>query len=78
MAMYKYQRFLTPNQEGAFDGMHGPGQPTPVSGIYRCTGCGHEVTSVFGKTMPPQDHHTHTWQQGAIAWQLIVATTHRN
>lgn len=77
MALCKYSsQAIQYSADAAFDSTSGPGQSTPFSGIYRCVGCGHEVTGVQGKTMPPQSHHQHTSQQGAIAWQLIVATTH--
>lgn len=52
-----------------------PGQEVPVSGIYRCTGCGREVTSNHPDPFPPQNHHTHTEAQGAIRWRLNVRTS---
>ncbi|MFO0887577.1 MAG: hypothetical protein U0790_00370 [Isosphaeraceae bacterium] len=74
MALYKYANFLQSSNHEAFDQAHGPSYTTPFSGIYRCTGCGHEVTSVQGHPLPPQNHHQHSASQGAIRWQLIVAT----
>ena len=76
MAWYKHSQYLTQSNEGAFDAEHSPGAPTPHSGIYRCLGCGHEVTSVRAHTLPPQNHHQHTTAQGHVRWRLIVMTTH--
>lgn len=50
-----------------------PGQSVPVSGIYRCTVCGKEITSNEDDPFPPQNHHQHS-QNKAIEWQLIVRT----
>lgn len=73
MAEYKYAQFLTHANKSAYDQGYHPSTNTPYSGIYRCTKCGHEVTSVTGYPLPPQNHHQHTPAQGAIVWQLIVA-----
>lgn len=55
-----------------FDKVHTPGDKCEYEGIYKCVGCGKEVTIAGGKTMPPQNHHQHTQNQGAIRWQLFV------
>jgi hypothetical protein len=73
MAYYKYEQWLARSTHEAFDQLHSPGGSTPFSGIYRCEGCGHEVTSVQSHPLPPQNHHQHTYSQGAIRWRLIVA-----
>jgi hypothetical protein len=73
MAEYRYPQFLTQANKPVYDQTYHPGTNTPISGIYRCTKCGHEVTSVSGYPLPPQNHHAHTAAQGAILWQLIVA-----
>lgn len=73
MAEYKYSQYLTQANKVQYDYGYNPGTATPYSGIYRCTKCGHEVTSVTGYPLPPQNHHVHTVAQGAIVWQLIVA-----
>ena len=36
-----------------------PDALTPVSGIYRCAGCGREEASRFQAALPPRDHHRH-------------------
>lgn len=73
MALYKYSQFLQQSSDDAFDALHKPGQAPPASGIYRCEGCAREITHIGGTPLPPQDHHQHNPQQGAILWRLIVA-----
>jgi len=51
-----------------------PGDEVPVSGIYRCLGCGREVTSNEPDRFPPQNHHQHTIAQGVVRWKLNVRT----
>jgi hypothetical protein len=76
MALYKNPNYLTRSTHTDFDATYSPGDSAPYSGIYRCTGCGKESTSIEGRNLPPQNHHTHTWMQGLILWQLIVAAEH--
>lgn len=73
MALFKYNQFLAYSTHAAFDQIHEPGTSVPYSGIYRCEGCGREVTSNYGDPLPPQNHHQHTYQQGRIRWRLVVA-----
>jgi len=56
----------------AFDTEYKPGEKCEYEGIYKCTGCGKEVTVAGGKTIPTQNHHQHTTSQGNIRWQLFV------
>lgn len=73
MAYYKNGNFLTQEQGAEFDAIHNPGVATPFSGIYRCTGCGHSITSVRPHPLPPQNHiHQHQNLLVPIRWQLIV------
>lgn len=72
MAIYRYEEFLAKTGNEEFDKLHQPGAPAPYSGIYRCMGCGREVASNEGQPLPPQNHHQHTTNQGAIRWRLIV------
>ena len=51
-----------------------PKDTVPVSGIFRCIGCGREITSNEGDPFPPQNHHQHTTLQGDIRWKLNVRT----
>lgn len=72
MAWYKYHQFLMQNQGAEFDKLHAPNSDTPMSGIYRCEGCGLSATFIKGKNIPPQNHHQHNAQEGAVRWRLIV------
>jgi hypothetical protein len=72
MAYFKYPKFFTQRSHQAFDTTSNPGQLTAYSGIYRCDGCGREITEVRGKPLPPQNHHQHTYAQGTIRWRLIA------
>jgi hypothetical protein len=72
MAYYKHGNFLTQEQGAEFDTIHAPGNTTPLSGIYRCTGCGLSITSVRPHPLPPQNHHQHQNYLTPIRWQLVV------
>lgn len=72
MALFKYSQYVAQSNHQAFDQVLSPATATPFSGIYRCEGCGHEVTSVASHPLPPQNHHQHTASQGTIRWRLIV------
>jgi hypothetical protein len=70
--MYKYGNYLSQSNHGEFDELYRPGANCPNSGIYRCEGCGDEIASNKGNPFPPQNHHQHGLNQGAILWKLIV------
>jgi hypothetical protein len=70
--LYKYASYLGLRDHPAFDQVYEPGVATPHSGIYRCEGCGQEVTSVQPHPLPPQNHHQHNSTQGRIRWRLAV------
>lgn len=53
---------------------YGIGATVPASGIYRCTGCGDEITSNKDDKFPPQNRHQHANPATAVQWQLIVKT----
>jgi len=72
MAWYKYPQFLTVYNDNMFDGTHNPGEHVVFPGIYRCEGCGKEISHNSGVALPPQNHHQHTYSQGTIRWRLIV------
>jgi hypothetical protein len=72
MAFYKYPQFLTQENGPEFDTISHPDNPTPYSGIYRCEGCGLSATFVKPHNIPPQNHHQHTTEQGAVRWRLVV------
>jgi hypothetical protein len=77
MALYKHSTLLAQSQDAAFDLEHRPGASTPHSGIYRCAGCGREVTSEEGNPLPPQNHHQHAANQGAVRWRMVVYADHK-
>ncbi|MBN9556740.1 MAG: hypothetical protein J0I26_04350 [Alphaproteobacteria bacterium] len=77
MAYYKYANFLSQQQGTEFDVIHPPATATPFSGIYRCTGCGLSVTSVYEHHLPPQNHHQHANYLVPIRWQLTVKSHYR-
>jgi hypothetical protein len=72
MAYYKYGEFLHQENGAEYDTVYQPSSTTPISGVYRCDGCGLSVTSVKDHPLPPQNHHQHTPQQGHIRWRLVV------
>ncbi len=51
-----------------------PGATVPASGIYRCQGCGDEITSNKGDPFPPQNTSQHPCSLDKIWWELIVKT----
>lgn len=72
MAQYKYNTALHHHTSTEFDKLHTPGAIAPLSGIYRCTGCGDEISIAKGHILPPQNHHQHPNVLIPIRWQLIV------
>jgi hypothetical protein len=72
MAFYKYDKFVHQLDDPKFDEICEPGSSTRWSGIYRCEGCHQEVVSIYGKPLPPQNHHQHELSQGSIRWRLVV------
>mgnify|MGYP007059304076 CR=1 FL=1 len=52
MASYKYGNYFDKREGAEFDQEHRPGGVTSHSGIYRCMGCGKEVTSESGNPLP--------------------------
>ncbi len=72
MALYKNGSWIGHLTSEAFDKVYTPGTSTPHSGIYKCLGCNDEVASNVGNPLPPQNHHQHSTNQGAIRWQLAV------
>lgn len=51
-----------------------PGEISSDSGIYRCQGCGTEITHIKGQSLPPRSDHTHTKDHGKMRWLLLVRT----
>jgi hypothetical protein len=55
----KSKIFEADTKNSVFDTEYKPGETCEYEGIYKCTGCGKEVTSQAGKQLP-QNHHQHT------------------
>lgn len=66
---------LNTNQPGNahWNTLYEIGDTVPVSGIYRCEGCGHEITSNHRDPFPPQNRHQHP-DKSEVLWRLIVMT----
>lgn len=73
MPTYKNGNVFTQSQDTKFDAIHNVGATVPFSGIYRCAGCGKEIVSTQGNTLPTQNHHQHSTSQGSIRWQLVAS-----
>jgi hypothetical protein len=73
MAQYKHASYLENHDSEAFDRLHGPGDVTPHSGIYRCEGCGREIASNLGNPLPSQNGTQHDPSiHGTVRWRMIV------
>lgn len=72
MALYKYAQYIKQSSDVAFDHVYHPGATPPHSGIYRCEGCGKEISHNAGVSLPPQNHHQHVPAQLAIRWRMVV------
>ena len=49
-----------------------PGERVIYSGIYRCDGCGKEISHNSSLPLPAADHHQHGPREGEVRWRLIV------
>jgi hypothetical protein len=72
MAYYKDTTHLVQYDGEMFKQTHKPGERVIFSGIYRCEGCGKEISHNSGVSLPPQNHHQHGTGHGDIRWRLIV------
>ena len=77
MAIYRHAQYLNTSSDEVFNGTQKSGATPPMSGIYRCEGCGREVVAEHNRQLPPQNHHQHTLAQGDVLWRLIVFADHR-
>ncbi|HCN45044.1 MAG TPA: protein L [Pseudomonas sp.] len=69
-----YLRSATDPEDEHWRRLYGIGSEVPVSGIYRCRGCGHEITSNKTDQFPPQNKKQHTCDDEEVLWELIVMT----
>ena len=77
MALYKDKNYIAQSSDDVFDKILNPGDTPDRSGIYRCMGCHREVVAEESRSLPPQNHHQHTAEQGKVRWKLIVYADHR-
>jgi hypothetical protein len=75
VAYYKDLAHLTQYDGDMFKPTHKPGEQVTFSGVYRCAGCGKEISHNASVSLPPQNHHQHNASQGDIRWKLIVWAT---
>lgn len=71
MAYYKHIKDLTVQSGSEFDDILAAGAPAPLSGLYRCEGCGRSLIARNGAPLPLNDHHTHM-DAKRIEWRLVV------
>lgn len=61
-----------PEEAEIWNSAKAAGSSAPASGIYRCTGCGHEITSNEGSKLPSLNCHRQSDSATAVSWQLVV------
>jgi hypothetical protein len=72
MAYYRFAEHLKQSSDVAFDVTHSPGDRVTYSGIYRCEGCGREISHNANVSLPSQNQDQHNYSKGAVRWKLIV------
>lgn len=77
MALFSYTGYLRYFDSTAFTNVHGPGDPAPYSGIYKCESCGHEVAIPATNPLPKMTHPRHSIES-PIEWRLIVYAQHNS
>lgn len=77
MAFFKNTSTLKSSENGAFDIVYMPRDPTPHSGVYKCTVCGHEIVSTESFPLSPKNHFQHPVDM-PIRWKLLVAAEHNS
>ena len=91
MPYYNNGTFFTLSHHSLFTTLYGVSTLAPVSGIYRCTLCGHEIVVDQGRHLPPDgDHGCKSESKLELAnqkifreprkfqWQLVAAPKHRH
>lgn len=78
MALYQDQTRVSQTTHTAFSQDLSPGNAAPFAGIYRCTGCDHEIGIAHGHVLPAQGHPQHQPSQGPIRWRLLVYAVHKS
>jgi hypothetical protein len=77
MAAYTTAAYLMQGASVAFNEEHGPGVAAPHSGVYRCMRRHREIAIAEGGKLPPQQHHSHNPDEGAVRGRLIVWADHK-
>jgi hypothetical protein len=74
VAWYKDDAYLTRTSSSHewWSTTYDAGAVAPVSGIYRCPGCGKEIAHNQDEKLPPQNHHQHSDDRGKVRWRLLV------
>lgn len=91
MPYYNDLSFFKDSDDSVFTTLYNVSTLAPVSGIYRCTLCGHEMVIDEGRELPPDGDHgcTHETrvnlakagrfgQPRKFQWQLVAAPKHRH
>ncbi|MFF7710224.1 hypothetical protein [Pseudomonas sp. NPDC007930] len=56
-----------------WEALYAPGDAAPAHGVYRCEGCGEEVTCARSAPLPAREQHAHygPWR---VQWRLVAKT----
>ena len=85
MPYYKDDQYFTKVNAlngSQFDRNYGVSTRAPKAGIYRCTGCGHEIAIAEGHILPPDGQHDHPLHNLLLGirppyqWQLVAQAKH--
>ncbi len=71
LAYYKHIHHFAVQTGTEFDDVHAADTPAPLSGVYRCEGCGRSIIARNGALLPSADHHAHS-DARKVEWRLIV------
>ncbi len=72
MTYYQQSREFVFSNNQVFRNTYEPGVRAPFGGIYKCTGCGREIGTAQYHSLPPQNHHQHTYRSTPIRWQAVA------
>lgn len=91
MPYYKDNKYFTPSKSTVFTNLYDVSTLAPISGIYSCTLCGHEIVVDKDRHLPPDgDHGCKSETTLGVAllglqrepkkfkWRLVAAPKHRN
>lgn len=87
MPWFNNQNYFKKTSSSFFTIPDNVGDNTLVSGIYRCSLCGHEIVSVKGNKLPPDGlhgedalsaDHLENGKAKKFQWELVAAPKHRH